>query len=72
MLEIIAYVDDPAMARVLIAALGAHGFHPLEGSDGLPGLPGVIGPRGIPISVRQEEAADAQILAEALIREMRV
>lgn len=70
MFETIAHVEDPAIARVLIAALKAHGFHPLEQSDGLPGLPGVIGPKGIPISVRQDEAEDAQVLAEALIKEM--
>jgi hypothetical protein len=70
MFETIVHVEDPAIARVLIAALRAHGFHPLENSDGLPGLPGVIGPRGIPISVRDDEAGDAKILAEVLIREM--
>lgn len=59
------------MARVLISALKAHGFHPLEGGDdGLPGLPGVFSPRGIAISVPEEEAEDAQILADDLIREM--
>ncbi len=39
MFETIAEVADPAVARVLIAALKAHGFHPLEGGDsGLPVL----------------------------------
>ena len=71
MFEISAHVDDPARARVLIAALKAHGFHPLEESDGLPGLPGVIGPRGIPISVRESEAGDAKVLADDLLRQMR-
>ncbi len=71
MFETIAYVDDPAQARVLTAALSAHGFHPLEGgNDGLPGLPGVIGPRGIPVMVPEAEAGDARLLAEALLREM--
>ena len=70
-MEIILYVDDPAIARVLIAALKAHGFHPLEQSDGLPGLPGVMGPRGLPIQVPEDEAADAKVLAEALLAEMR-
>ena len=43
------------MARVLIAALKAHGFHPREGGDsGLPGLPGVYGPKGIPIEVPED------------------
>jgi hypothetical protein len=70
--EIIAEIADPSAARVLILALKAHGFHPLEGGEsGLPGLPGVFGPNGIPISVPEEEAEDARILAEALIREMR-
>jgi hypothetical protein len=70
MFETIAHVEDTAIARVLIAALSAHGFHPMEQSDGLPGLPGVIGPRGIPIAVYEEEASDARILAEQLIKEM--
>lgn len=73
MFETIVEVQDPSMARVLIAALKAHGFHPLEGGEnGLPGLPGVVGPRGIPIAVREEEARDAKILADDLLREMDV
>lgn len=72
MLETIAYLDDPSIARVLAAALSAHGFHPVEGgNDGLPGMPGVMGLRGIPLSVPEEEAADARLLADALIAEMR-
>jgi hypothetical protein len=68
----IARVEDPSAARVLIAALKAHGFHPLEGGEGgLPGLPGVFGPRGVSIEVPEEEARDAQILAGDLLREMR-
>jgi len=71
MFETIAEVSDPSAARVLVAALKAHGFHPLGGGeDGLPGLPGVIGPRGIPIAVPEREASDARVLAEALLREM--
>lgn len=71
MYEIITYVSDPALARVLIAALQAHGFHPLEsGENGLPGLPGVVGPRGIPIRVPEEEAHDGRVLAEDLLRDM--
>lgn len=71
MFETIAEVQAPSMARVLVTALKAHGFHPLEsGEDGLPGLPGVVGPRGIPILVPEEEARDAKILAEDLLREM--
>jgi hypothetical protein len=71
MLETIAHVMEPAVARVLITALKAHGFHPMEGGDrGLPGLPGVYGPRGVPIEVPEEEAADAKVLADDLLREM--
>jgi hypothetical protein len=71
MFEIVAYVAQPAMARVLIAALQAHGFHPLEGGEnGLPGLPGVVAPKGIPIRLPDEEARDGRILAEDLLREM--
>lgn len=71
MYEIITYVSDPALARVLIAALQAHGFHPLEsGENGLPGLPGVVAPRGIPIRVPGEEAVEGKILAEDLLKDM--
>lgn len=72
MFETIADVADPSVARVLILALKAHGFHPMEGGEsGLPGLPGVFGPKGVPISVPEEEAADARVLAESLLAEMR-
>jgi len=68
----IAEVNDPSVARVLITALKAHGFHPLEGGDsGLPGLPGVFSPRGIAIEVPEEEADDAKVLADDLLKEMR-
>lgn len=71
MFETISEVADPAIARVMITALKAHGFHPLEGGgDGLPGLPGVFSPRGIAIAVPEEEAADARILAADLLAEM--
>lgn len=71
MLETIAEVTDAAVARVLITALRAHGFHPMEGGDsGLPGMPGVFGPKGVAIWVPEEEARDARLLAEALIKEM--
>lgn len=71
MFETIAEVRDPDKARVLIAALKAHGFHPREGGEnGLPGLPGVFGPRGIDIVVPEEEAGDASLLADDLLREM--
>ena len=49
----VAHIEEPSVARVLIAALKAHGFHPLEGPEhGLPGLAGVYGPKGIPIELR--------------------
>ena len=71
MYEIFTYVSDPALARVLIAALQAHGFHPLEsGENGLPGLPGVVAPKGIPIRVPEEEAREGKILAEELLKDM--
>jgi hypothetical protein len=70
-METIAHVTDPAVARVLITALRAHGFHPMEGGDsGLPGMPGVFGPKGVAIRVPEEEARDGQLLAEALLKEM--
>lgn len=72
MFETIAEVNDPSIARVLINALKGHGFHPLEGGEsGLPGLPGVYSPRGIAIEVPEEEAEDARVLADDLLKEMR-
>jgi len=70
-LETIAHVSDPSLARVLIVALKAHGFHPDEGGqNGLPGMPGVLGPKGIPIQVPEEEARDAKLLADDLLKQM--
>jgi len=70
-LETIAHVDDPTLARVLIAALRAHGFHPIEGGEGgLPGVTDVFFGKGIPIQVPDEEAGDGRILAEDLLKEM--
>ena len=67
----IADVEDVSLAVALNAALRAYGFHPGEGTErGLPGLPGVIGPKGIPITVPEDEAEDARILAEDLLRQM--
>jgi len=69
--ETVATVEDPAIARVLIAALRAHGFHPPEGAEhGLPGLSGVYGLKGIPIELPEDEARDGRLLAEALLKEM--
>jgi hypothetical protein len=69
--ETVATVEDPALARALIAALRAYGFHPPEGAEhGLPGLAGVYGPKGIPIELPEAEVADGKPLAEALVKEM--
>ncbi len=70
-METSAHVEDPTLARVLIAALQAHGFHPVEGGEGgLPGVTDVFFGKGIPIRVPKEEAGDGRILAEDLLREM--
>ena len=67
----IAEVEDTTLAIALNAALRAYGFHPGEGSErGLPGLPGVIGPKGIAITVPDDEAEDAKLLADDLLKEM--
>lgn len=69
--QIIAQVENPSIARVLVVALRAHGFHPLEGGDGgLPGVPNLFGPKGVPVQVPQEEAEDATLLARELLSEM--
>lgn len=71
MFETVAHVSDPAQARVLIAALQAHGFHPLEsGENGVPGFAGVVAPKGIPIRLPDEEAADGKLLVDDLLRQM--
>ena len=72
MFTTIAEVLEPSVARILITALKAHGFHPLEGGEnGLPGVPGVYPFRGVPIQVPEEEAGDAKILADDLLKQMR-
>jgi hypothetical protein len=73
MFEIIAELEDLSEARILVAALKAHGFHPLEGGEaGLPGLPGVRGLGGkLPILVPRSEAEDAGLLARSLLSDMR-
>lgn len=69
--QIIAQVENPAIARVLVVALRAHGFHPLEpGEGGLPGVPNLFGRQGIPVQVPEAEVADATVLADELLREM--
>jgi len=58
-------------ARVLIAALQAHGFHPRELSDGgLPGLGGGFSQEGYAIDVPTPEAADARPLALDMLKDM--
>ncbi len=69
--EIIANVENPSTARVLMTALRAHGFHPLENGDGgLPGVGNIFGKGGVPVQVPEEEAADATLLAAELLKEM--
>jgi hypothetical protein len=67
-LEIIAKVDDTALARNLIAALSAYGFHPEPAGDGA--FPGTA-LSGIPIRVPEDEARDAKALAVDLLADMR-
>jgi hypothetical protein len=69
--EVIAHVKDEAVARVLLAAMRAHGFHPKDLSDGgLPGLARAVMPKGIAIEVPVDEARDAKPLAEAILADM--
>lgn len=69
--RIIAHGKDPAQTRALIVALRAYGFHPLEpGDGGLPGVANLFGDGSVPVQVPEDEAGDAAILAEELLREM--
>ncbi len=69
--QIIAEVKDPSQARALVVALRGYGFHPLEqGDGGLPGVPNLFASSGVPVQVPEEEAGDATLLAEELLREM--
>jgi hypothetical protein len=69
--ETIAEIADPAIARVLVAALRGYGFHPLARDvDGPPGMPGYTGTTGLPVEVPASEAADARVLAGALLTDM--
>lgn len=62
---------DPSIVRVIVTALRAHGFSPRDdGTDGLPGMPGVEFGNGFAVQVPSEEAADAKLLADALLQEM--
>ena len=69
--QVIAHVDNPTTARVLMVALRAHGFHPLEGGEGgLPGVGNIFGRGGVPVQVPEEEAEDATLLAAELLKDM--
>jgi hypothetical protein len=69
--RIITRVENPSTRRALVAALRAYGFHPLEdGEGGLPGVPHLFSNGGAPVQVPEEEAADATVLAEQLLKEM--
>ena len=69
--ETIAEIADPSVVRVLLAALRGYGFHPLDRDDeGVFGIPALTGVKGAPIEVPEAEAADARVLANALIRDM--
>ncbi len=71
MFETIAEVRDVSIARVLIAALKAHGFNPMEGALGFSAIPGITNLKGtIAIKVPQHEANDAKILANDLLKNM--
>jgi hypothetical protein len=50
---------------------GVHGFHPLEPRNGgLPGVPNLFGAEGVGIEVPEDEAADATLLLEELLKDM--
>ncbi|MET0439552.1 MAG: hypothetical protein ABW043_18845 [Devosia sp.] len=67
----IGQVRDAGVARIILVALRAHGFHPLEPRDGgLPGVPNLFGPEGVGIDVPEDEAADATLLFEELLKDM--
>lgn len=69
--QTIAQVKDLSAARVLIVALRAHGFHPLEqGEGGLPGVPNLFGAEGVAVQVPEDEARDATLLADDLLKDM--
>lgn len=67
----VAQVKSQSIARVLLVALRAHGFHPLEPREGgLPGVPNLFGPEGFVLEVPEDEAMDAGVLVEDLLKDM--
>ncbi|KFL30451.1 hypothetical protein JP75_14800 [Devosia riboflavina] len=67
----IGQVRDEGVARIILVALRAHGFHPLEPRDGgLPGVPNLFGREGVGIDVPEDEAADATLLFQELLKDM--
>ncbi|MCW5723152.1 MAG: hypothetical protein KIS86_18625 [Devosia sp.] len=69
--QTIAQIRDSSVARILVVALRAHGFHPLDPRDGgLPGVRPMFGTEGIRIDVPENEAEDATILLEDLLKDM--
>jgi hypothetical protein len=67
----VGQVRDEGVARVVLVALRAHGFHPLEPRNGgLPGVPNLFGAEGVGIEVPEDEAADATLLLEELLKDM--
>ncbi len=67
----IAQVKDQSQARILLVALRAHGFHPLEPREGgLPGMANLFGAGGFILEVPEDEAADAELLAGDLLKDM--
>lgn len=69
--ETILYVERESVARLMVAALRAHGFSPREIADGgLPGIGSAMTGKGLAIAVPAGEAADARPLAEALLSDM--
>ncbi|RDE09613.1 hypothetical protein [Pelagibacterium lacus] len=69
--ETIVYVERESVARLMVAALKAHGFSPRDIADGgLPGIGSGLTDRGLAIAVPVAEATDARPLAEALLHDM--
>ena len=57
---------------MLITALKAYGFDPVEeGQDGIAGMPGIRGISGdFALKVPDEQAKDAKILCDELLKQM--